>query len=324
MISNKQVQFRAAERILIEGSDYYTRIHRATGDCQNPVERTQAAVGKAFGNGDRIHWEYRKMFDGLEEHEKEKMSLEEFAQYEEDRQKYNVVETCKDLAARVQDAPGPKGTLNPMTSMVSQPTENLFFGDSQYLTNYINASASNRTKLPGFSYYQKLDKFYQLHFQQGELYMEYIKDDCLKNGNDEKCSFCKENPWKATKITRVPRAKPMVDSPNFLPLNDTPVYEDIDLLSWRKPDDFQPRAQLRKLFNSKDISTKSKENIDEFCKQFAVDRRLVIEQLQHFEYLEYKKQKRSTKKQVEQAAKKLNTYDDIEWQVIYRTETEDA
>ena len=125
------------------------------------------------------------MFDGLEEHEKEKMSLEEFAQYEEDRQKYNVFETCKDLAARVQDAPGPKGTLNPMTSMVSQPTENLFFWDSQYLTNYINASASNRTKLPGFSYYQKLDKFYQLHFQQGELYMEYIKDDCLKNGNDE-------------------------------------------------------------------------------------------------------------------------------------------
>ena len=103
----------------------------------------------------------------------------------------------------------------------------------------------------------------------------------------------------------------------FLPLNDTPVYEDIDLLSWRKPDDFQPRAQLRKLFNSKDISTKSKENIDEFCKQFAVDRRLVIEQLQHFEYLEYKKQKRSTKKQVEQAAKKLNTYDDIEWQKLY-------
>ena len=68
------------------------------------------------------------MFDGLEEHEKEKMSLEEFAQYEEEGQKYNVVETCKDLAARVQDAPGPKGTLNPMTSMVSQPTENLFFG----------------------------------------------------------------------------------------------------------------------------------------------------------------------------------------------------
>ena len=39
----------------MEGSDYYTRIHRATSDCQNSVERTQAAVGKALGNGDRIH-----------------------------------------------------------------------------------------------------------------------------------------------------------------------------------------------------------------------------------------------------------------------------
>ena len=80
--SNKQVQYRAAERILIEGSDYYARIHRATGDCQNPVERTQAAVGKALGSGERIHWEYRKMFEGLDDDRKERMSLEEFSAYE--------------------------------------------------------------------------------------------------------------------------------------------------------------------------------------------------------------------------------------------------
>ena len=102
----------------------------------------------------------------------------------------------------------------------------------------------------------------------------------------------------------------MVDSHDFLPLNDTPVNEDVDSQSWRKPDDFQSRAQLKKLFSSNDISSKSQEKIDEFCKQFAVDRNLVIDQLHHLEYLEYKKQKRSSKKKVEQAAKKLNTDDD--------------
>lgn len=130
------------------------------------------------------------------------------------------------MASRVQDAPGPKGTLNPMTSMVSKPSDKLFFWDSLHLTNYINASGANKSKLPGYHYYQKLERFYQLHFQQGELYMEFIKDDCLKNGDHEKCSFCKDNPWKAAKITRAPRPKPMVDSQDFLPLNDTPVYED--------------------------------------------------------------------------------------------------
>ena len=110
----------------------------------------------------------------------------------------------------------------------------------------------------------------------------------------------------------------MVDSQDFLPLNDTPVYEDVASQSWRKPDDFQPRAQLKKLFSSNDNSSKSQEKIDEFCKQFAIDRNLVIDQLHHLEYLEYKKQKRSRKnKKVEQAAKKLNTYDDIEWQKLY-------
>ena len=83
----------------------------------------------------------------------------------------------------------------------------------------------------------------------------------------------------------------------------TLVYEDIDLQRWRKPDDFQPKAQLRKHFNSTDICTKRLEKIDEFCKQFAVDKSLVSDQLQHFEYLVYKRQKRSTKKQAEQEAK---------------------
>ena len=93
-ISNKQVIYRAAESVRIHQLDYYARIHRASGDCQNPVERTQASVGKAIANGDRIHWEHKPMFHGLTEDEKSSMSLEDYGKYDEDRLKYDVLKTC--------------------------------------------------------------------------------------------------------------------------------------------------------------------------------------------------------------------------------------
>ncbi len=106
----------------------YMRVHRTTGDCQNPVERTQAAVGKAFANGDRIHWEYKTMLSDLTKDEKEKMSPEDFIlEIQRRKKKYNVLETCKDLGQRVQDAPGPRGSLNPMTGLVSSFLESPFF-----------------------------------------------------------------------------------------------------------------------------------------------------------------------------------------------------
>ena len=143
-VSNKQVLYRAAERVRIEGCDYYARIHRATGDCQNPVERTQASVGKAIGNGNRIYWEYRKMFEGLSENDKENMTLEEFTRYEDERQKFNVFKTCAELAGRVNDSPGPGGTLNPMIGIVCEVPEELFYWDSEYLNAYLGASQSKK------------------------------------------------------------------------------------------------------------------------------------------------------------------------------------
>ena len=66
-VPNKQVQIRAAEKCRIESTDYYCCIHRTSGDCQNPVEQSQAAVGKAMANGDRIHWEHMPLFHGMSE-----------------------------------------------------------------------------------------------------------------------------------------------------------------------------------------------------------------------------------------------------------------
>ncbi|CAC5411070.1 unnamed protein product [Mytilus coruscus] len=59
--SNRDVRFRAAEKILIDNLDFYTGIHKATGDRQNEVERTQVAVGKALSDGGSIYWEYKQL-----------------------------------------------------------------------------------------------------------------------------------------------------------------------------------------------------------------------------------------------------------------------
>ena len=53
-MSNHQVCYRVVENVQIEKLDYYLHIHRGSGNCQNPVERTQAAVGKAIANGSHI------------------------------------------------------------------------------------------------------------------------------------------------------------------------------------------------------------------------------------------------------------------------------
>ena len=218
-VSNKQVLYRAAERVRMENTDLYIRLHRASGDCQNPVERMQAAVGRAIVNGDRIHWEQKEMFEGLSEEQKANMSLEEFTQYEDERSQYNVYETCKDLSMRVQDAPGPKGRFYPMTGLVSEKPEEMFFWDTPYLVASINASQSAQKELPGYNYYNKLTKFLSSHFEVGELHMEYRKSDCkLKEGPF--CDFCGDHPWVSDEISRVPRPVP---GPNgdFLPLERT-------------------------------------------------------------------------------------------------------
>lgn len=49
--SNSDIGMRATEKVRLDNLDLYARIHRETGDCQNEVDRTQAAVGRAIVDG---------------------------------------------------------------------------------------------------------------------------------------------------------------------------------------------------------------------------------------------------------------------------------
>jgi hypothetical protein len=72
-----------------ENLDLYARIHRATGDCQNEVERTQAAVGRAIVHGGSIKWKPKC----IEENDDAKqLTVDEYEKLEKEITIYNVFE----------------------------------------------------------------------------------------------------------------------------------------------------------------------------------------------------------------------------------------
>lgn len=135
-----------------------------------------------MANGDRIHWEYNQLFDGLTEDEKETMTIDQFMEHELQIAEHNVFETSRDLANRIQDSPEPRGYLNPMSGFVSDKLSTLFFSDTKYLVDYMNAPTKGK-RCPRYYYYAKISCLVNTHMQHGELYLECRKCD---NG----CDYC--------------------------------------------------------------------------------------------------------------------------------------
>ena len=101
-------------------------------------------MGKAVANGTHIEWEYIKRFEDLSQDDINEMSAEQMAHYEDERIKKNVLLTCDDLANRVQDSPGPKGSKDIMSGYTSEACDHHFFNDVIYLTEYIKACINTK------------------------------------------------------------------------------------------------------------------------------------------------------------------------------------
>ena len=305
-VSNHQVQFRAAEKVRVEDSDYYLRIHRASGDCQNPVERTQAAVGKAMSNGSHLHWEHYKRFEDLSEERIKEMSIDDFDEYENDRMKKNVMYVCNDLSYRIQDAPGPRGSMDLMTGYPCQPQSDFFFNDSDYLSEYLKASAQKRPLLPGHAYYSKILAFFDVHFQKGELYLEYKK--CAA-GTD--CEFCSTHPWKSPELGWCPRPYPSPDGKTYLKYSDTPNVN-------REVDDFHPRAQLKKLFGESSIASTNADDVQAFAEKYCVQSDLVMQELLHMELMQLRAKKRKAKADQQKVIDGHKSFENYPWEQLYK------
>lgn len=304
--SNRDVRFRAAEKVLIDNLDFYTRIHRASGDCQNEVERTQAAVGKAISDGGSIPWEYKKL--DIESDNVKQMSIEEIENLEDEIYKFNVTQTCKDLSRRVENAPGPRGGF--MTGLVSYKKDELFFNDELSLKMFLDTAPSKRQTVPGFHYYDQVTKFYETHFTEGELYIEYVRFNC-EDTLDSICDFCRKG-WSGKPISNVPRPFPDTGSNfQYVKYDETPLEVNGKK---RETDDFQPRFQLRKLFNEGKIKSDMLDDIKTFSVKYAIeDESLITAELIHIEMMQFKKEKRMENRKQKTSYEKSRKVDEFDW-----------
>ena len=75
---------------------------------------------------------------------------------------------------------------------------------------------------------------------------------------------------------------------HYLSVGNIPVHN-------RAPDDFQPRAQLRKLFVEGNIKCGDNDKIEAFSKKYIVSPDLVKEYLEHLTNIEVRKNMRQDK-----------------------------
>ena len=116
---------------------------------------------------------------------------------------------------------------------------------------------------------------------------------------------------------RIPRPVPdykRLPSYHYKPVNDTPSENEDGSL--RKPDDFMPRAQLRKDFSAGELTLNDPRALETFADKYIVDQEYVIQYIQHLQDLEWTKTIRSKTKQIEATERRNKTVHGYNWQKL--------
>ena len=148
---------------------------------------------------------------------------------------------------RVDDAPAPRGYMSAM--MVDKPEDMMFYKyNRDFMKQYHDAPNNKKNTVPGHA---KLASFKKEHCEKEELYMEYRKMSCQEK-NGELCECCQAADFVSpSPVTPTPRPYPDYSKlPDFhyLPSRETPT-------SGRKPGDYQPRAQIKQMFQEGKVKT---------------------------------------------------------------------
>lgn len=146
---------------------------------------------------------------------------------------------------------------------MTDPDKPQFFTDEEYLSKFAKATKTQRKILQGTFYYTKVLNFIDTHCEKGEIYMEFLKKSCSET-SEVMCDWCKEN------LTRVPRPYPNYEADSFHYLS---AEHSTDLK--RSVDDFQPCAQLRKLFQMGKITSSDEKGVESFSKTYIVPNELI-------------------------------------------------
>ena len=82
----------------------------------------------------------------------------------------------EDVRNRIDDEPAPKCYL---TANFSEKPDEEFVCNEEYLTKYNGTSKSKRHKGTGQTYFNKVQTFFESHYDKREQYTEFLKGDCL-------------------------------------------------------------------------------------------------------------------------------------------------
>jgi len=93
--------------------------------------------------------------------------------------------------------------------------DQFFFNEANILAFSKSKSSSAIEQIPGSGYMKKISTFVDLHYQVGELYMEYLKKTCREHQDGQLCDFCKNHPWVGPEGERIPQ--PIPDPQNLPP-----------------------------------------------------------------------------------------------------------
>ena len=141
--------------------------------------------------------------------------------------------------------------------------------------------------------------------------MEYKRISCQER-NGQLCKFCeKDETTSAPLPTR--RSYPNYGKlPNFHYLSWSATPTD-----GREPDDFQPRAQIKRLFEESELVSGDSEAFRKFSDKYIFPEKLVAEYVEHLAQIKMRKEMKKEETERERVERLNRKYNDVDWVVLY-------
>ena len=138
-------------------------------------------------DGGSLPFEFFPQFQGMTDDEINSLTTKQFEDLEDERMERNAWQVAQEVADRIEGAPVLKEF---MKSFLTPKVDDQFFFNKEHLDEYFSTSSvAVKKSVPGYNYIQKIEQYYQDHFETGKLYMEFLRGDCrVLAGN--LCSFC--------------------------------------------------------------------------------------------------------------------------------------
>ena len=148
-------------------------------------------------------------------------------------------------------------------------------------------SVNNRNDMPGSAYIRKILEFNEKHVESGELYAKFLRGSC-KEKDGSLCKHCcatdgpEEIAWTGPATERIQRPIPHQSAlPEFKYLSVHTSSNNDENGKKRIPADWQPRSNIKKLFEQGKLSINASDAITEFSSKFIVDEKLVKNYIEH-------------------------------------------